>query len=83
MAAASPLTEFAAAVAVFEQGHWREAGRHFARALASDPSDGPARFYQERRERYLTGTPPPAPVSPCWSRDRSKDAKDLGLSNNL
>jgi hypothetical protein len=47
MAAASPLTEFTAAVAVFEQGRWREAGRHFARVLASQSSDGPARFYQK------------------------------------
>ena len=38
--------DFAAALTAFEQGRWREAGGHFARVLASDPSDGPARFYQ-------------------------------------
>ena len=56
---AGPLAEFAAALAAFEQGRWREAGGHFAQVLASDPSDGPARFYQKRCERYLTGAPPP------------------------
>ncbi len=50
--------QFAAALAAFEQGRWREAGGHFARVLASDPGDGPARFYQTRCERYLTGVPP-------------------------
>ena len=55
---AGPLAEFAAALAAFEQGRWREAGGHFAQVLASDPSDGPARFYQKRCERYLTGAPP-------------------------
>ena len=56
---AGPLAEFAAALTAFEQGRWREAGGHFARVLASDPSDGPARFYQTRCQRYLTGAPPP------------------------
>jgi hypothetical protein len=55
----APLPEFAAALASFEQGRWREAGRGFARLLASDPSDGPARFYQGRCERYLSAAPPP------------------------
>jgi adenylate cyclase len=56
---AGPLAEFAAALAAFEHGRWREAGGYFAKVLASDPSDGPARFYQKRCERYLTGAPPP------------------------
>ena len=56
---AGPLAEFAAALTAFEQGRWREAGAHFARVLANDPSDGPARFYQTRCERYLTGASPP------------------------
>jgi adenylate cyclase len=56
---ACPMAEFAAALAAFEQGRWREAGGHFAQVLARDPGDGPARFYQKRCERYLTGTPPP------------------------
>jgi adenylate cyclase len=56
---AGPAAEFAAALAAFEQGRWREAGRCFATVLASDPSDGPARFYHSRCERYLTGAPPP------------------------
>jgi adenylate cyclase len=56
---AGPLAEFAAALTAFEQGRWREAGAHFARVLANDPSDGPAHFYQTRCERYLTGAPPP------------------------
>ena len=55
---ARPLAEFAAALTAFEQGRWREAGAHFARVLANDPSDGPARFYQRRCEGYLTGVPP-------------------------
>jgi adenylate cyclase len=54
-----PPAEFAAALAAFERGRWREAGEHFAKILASDPSDGPARFYQQRCERYLTGATPP------------------------
>jgi adenylate cyclase len=57
-ARAGPPPEFAAALAAFEQGRWREAGGHFAKVLASDPGDGPARFYQTRCERYLTGAPP-------------------------
>jgi adenylate cyclase len=56
---AGPLAEFAAALTTFEQGRWREACAHFAQVLVSDPSDGPARFYQTRCERYLTGAPPP------------------------
>jgi hypothetical protein len=55
---AGPLAEFAAALTTFEQGRWREACAHFARVSASDPSDGPARFYQKRCERYLAGAPP-------------------------
>jgi adenylate cyclase len=55
---AGPPPEFAAALATFEQGRWREAGGLFTRLLASDPSDGPARFYQGRCERYLSGAPP-------------------------
>jgi adenylate cyclase len=58
---AAPLPEFAAALASFEQGRWREAGGRFASLLASDPSDGPARFYQRRCERHLSG--PPLPVA--------------------
>ena len=56
---AEPMPEFAAALAAFEQGRWRDAGRRFARILARDPHDGPAHFYQSRCERYLTGAPPP------------------------
>jgi adenylate cyclase len=55
---AGPIPEFAAALAAFEQGRWHEAGSRFDRVLASDPSDGPARFYHSRCERYLTGAPP-------------------------
>jgi adenylate cyclase len=55
---AGPLAEFAAALTTFEQGRWREACAHFARVSASDPNDGPARFYQRRCERYLAGAPP-------------------------
>jgi len=55
---AGPEPEFAAALATFEQGRWHDAGRRFATVLASNPSDGPARFYQSRCERYLTGAPP-------------------------
>jgi adenylate cyclase len=56
---AGPVPEFAAALAAFERGRWRDAGRRFATVLASNPSDGPARFYHSRCERYLTGAPPP------------------------
>jgi adenylate cyclase len=56
---ARPAPEFAAALAAFEQGRWRDAGSRFATVLASNPGDGPARFYQSRCERYLTGAPPP------------------------
>jgi hypothetical protein len=54
---AAPVPEFTAALAAFEQGCWQDAGRRFATVLASDPSDGPARFYHGRCQRYLTGVP--------------------------
>jgi adenylate cyclase len=56
---AGPVPEFAAALATFEQGRWHDAGRRFAAVLASNPGDGPARFYQSRCERYLSGAPTP------------------------
>jgi adenylate cyclase len=59
--AAEPVPEFVAALADFEQGCWRDARRGFAAVLASDPDDGPARFYHRRCQRYLTGAPPPIP----------------------
>jgi adenylate cyclase len=59
---AGALSEFAAALAAFEQGRWGEAGRQFAGVLASHPGDGPARFYQSRCERYLTAPPAVAGV---------------------
>jgi adenylate cyclase len=55
---AGPVPEFTAALAAFEQGCWQDAGRRFATVLARDPSNGPARFYQKRCERYLAGAPP-------------------------
>ena len=56
---AGPVPEFAAALAAFEQGRWRDAGTRFATVLASNPGYGPARFYHSRCEQYLTGAPPP------------------------
>jgi adenylate cyclase len=55
---AEPVPEFAAALAAFEQGRWHDAGRRFATVLARDPSNGPARFYQQRCARYLAGAAP-------------------------
>jgi adenylate cyclase len=56
---AGVVPEFAAALAAFEQGCWGDADRRFATVLASNPSDGPARFYHTRCQRYLTGARPP------------------------
>jgi adenylate cyclase len=56
---AKPVPEFAAALAAFERGRWRDADRRFATVLASNPSDGPARFYHSCCERYLSGASPP------------------------
>jgi hypothetical protein len=52
------VPEFAAALAAFQRGRWRDADRPFATVLASNPSNGPARFYHNYCERDLTGAPP-------------------------
>jgi hypothetical protein len=46
-------------LAAFERGPWRDADRRFATVHASNPSDGPARFYHSYCEQDLTGAPTP------------------------
>jgi adenylate cyclase len=43
---------FDAALHLFQQGQWADAGAAFSRILVSYPEDGPTRFYQHYCENY-------------------------------
>ena len=50
---------FAAALRVYDEGRWQEAGRHFADVLATHPDDGPSQFYRTRCSQLADAPPDP------------------------
>lgn len=48
------LANFAQALAWFEEQRWQDAARQFETVLADHPTDGPARFYLDRCQLYLS-----------------------------